>query len=597
MTAPAGDATAADGPGRVDHPVVPLVLASVLGLSQWGWTVSAESRSLLPGDAADMGWWLGLGWVVVAGLTALSLAATRHSPRWWVVGLGWWPWVAVLATPVVGGWLDLLPRAEGWERLLLVGALGLVCGGLGRRAGPVVVLGTVLTVSVGLPERVAPLALGAPAQAPGPPVVWLTLDTFRADHVRAIDPRSPVETPALDALTERSLVFTQGVAPAPITLPSHAGMLTGQPPTELGMVRNGDVLPRGASTVAEELTAAGWRTGAFVSSRVLDRRAGLSRGFAHYDDRFGPRAHLATQAPWSGFRALFSLRIPPSQRPGEHTIRRALEWLERGDGRSFLWVHLYDAHAPYDPPPGARGATVWPGDLVTAQEQWSAWRETWLPRKGPLAKMRPPSLVGRVEAYAREVVGVDQRVGELVDALPEGTRLVVAADHGESLLEHGYFLNHGRHLFQATTRVPLWVSGPDVVPAVVDHPVPAWAVGDSLRRAAGLPAEHPLEDWVVVQPTEPVQSFTVGQESRPAFGLGRKHPAVAWRVGPQKWIASKGHDTWVFDLESDPDERAPGVADPGSVERGRRLLEALEGTRRNEDDETREWLRELGYVE
>ena len=172
-------------------------------------------------------------------------------------------------------------------------------------------------------------------------IALITLDTFRADHLGAVapydHPAAPASlTPNLDALAARGRLHRQGVAEVPLTLPSHAGMLTGSSALDLGLTANHHVLPADARTAAQDLSDAGWRTGAFVSSAVLRDSAGLSRGFDRYDDRLS----------WRSF-----LPDAPTERDGADTVDRALGWLDDASGPTFLWVHLYDPHFPYAPPP------------------------------------------------------------------------------------------------------------------------------------------------------------------------------------------------------------------------------------------------------
>ena len=197
-------------------------------------------------------------------------------------------------------------------------------------------------------------------------------------------------------------------------------------------------------------------------------------------------------------------------------------------------------------------------------------------------------------AYAEEVRHVDDLVGRLVRALPGDTRWVIASDHGESLLEHGYPMNHGRHVFQATVRVPVVVVGPDVPVARDDAPVPSWLVGPTVLRLAGLPHGPDLVDHARSSWADPIVSFTTGQESRPAFGLGPQRPELAWREGADKAIV-RPERRWRFDLALDPDEAQPHLADHPAAQALFDQLTGADPAPRSADD--REWLEALGYVE
>jgi arylsulfatase A-like enzyme len=148
-----------------------------------------------------------------------------------------------------------------------------------------------------------------------------------------------VETPNLDALASSGALFTQAVTAAPLTLPSHATILSGLYPTRHGARNNGtSSLPNGVETVAERLRAAGYTTGAFVGAFVLDSRFGLEQGFDHYDDEL-PEENPLSNAYYAERRA-------------EEVVARALQWMRgREEEQLFVRVHLFDCHAPYIPPP------------------------------------------------------------------------------------------------------------------------------------------------------------------------------------------------------------------------------------------------------
>jgi arylsulfatase A-like enzyme/Flp pilus assembly protein TadD len=249
-------------------------------------------------------------------------------------------------------------------------------------------------------------------------LILVTIDTLRADRVGVLAGGSATGdvTPALDALGRSGTVFLDATAHAPLTLPSHASILTGRYPLAHGVHDNGGFrLTADVATMATALHDAGFQTAAFVSSFVLRASAGLSRGFDRYDDRFegAGRAHQTASE---------------LERRGPETAREAARWLATAPPRFFLWVHFYDPHAPYDPPPAF--AARFPG--------------------------RP---------YDGEVATADFALSVLVNALsPDrraGTLIVVTGDHGESLGEHGES-EHGVLLYDATLHVPLVMTGPGI---------------------------------------------------------------------------------------------------------------------------------------
>ncbi|HXT21315.1 MAG TPA: sulfatase, partial [Thermoanaerobaculia bacterium] len=243
-------------------------------------------------------------------------------------------------------------------------------------------------------------AAGRPTR---PSILLVTLDTTRADVL------VPEVMPHLVRLAEGGTRFRHAYATVPMTLPSHASMLTGLYASEHGIHENSRPLAAGHRLVAQQLHEAGYATAAFVSSFVLDRQFGLARGFDRYDDE---------------------LRDGALERGARETTERALAWLaSAGDAPVFVWVHYYDPHAPYAPPE---------------------------PYRGQFAK----------EPYRGEVAYVDSELGRLVEAFERRAgagrwRLLVVGDHGEGLGEHGE-AQHGNLLYQATVRVPLVLAGEGV---------------------------------------------------------------------------------------------------------------------------------------
>jgi choline-sulfatase len=245
----------------------------------------------------------------------------------------------------------------------------------------------------------------------------VTLDTTRADRIGAYG-LADAGTPVLDRLAREGALFTHATSSAPLTLPSHASLFTGRFPPRHGVRDNGGFfLDEKEETLAESVSASGFKTGAFVAAYVLDSKWGVNQGFSHYFDDFD----------LSKYRAI---SLGAIQRPGNEVVDRALEWLQGfGDNRSrfFAWVHLYDPHTPYEAPE---------------------------PYKSSFAS-RP---------YQAEIAFADSQVGRLMAYLEERqlldrTVVVVAGDHGESLGDHGEQA-HGFFVYESVTRVPLIVRAP-----------------------------------------------------------------------------------------------------------------------------------------
>jgi len=254
------------------------------------------------------------------------------------------------------------------------------------------------------------LASAAPPANVPPNVVLITIDTVRADHLGCYGYKL-IETPHLDALAAAGVRFANAYTPVPITLPAHSVMLTGTYPMRTGMHDfSGNRLNASQPTLATLLHARGYTTGAVLGSAVLDSRFGLNRGFDFYYDHFD-------------FSRLDEKNIDAMMRPGNEVIDRALGWLEGNRRKPFLlWVHLYDAHHPYNPP----------------SPYLQKYRTR--PYDGGIAFV--DAQVGRVSAYLK-AKGIFDR-----------TLIVVAGDHGEGLGEHGE-KTHGFFIYETTLHVPL----------------------------------------------------------------------------------------------------------------------------------------------
>lgn len=246
-------------------------------------------------------------------------------------------------------------------------------------------------------------------------LLLITLDTTRADRLGCYGYQRAL-TPTLDRLAKRSVVFERAYCPVPLTLPSHASILTGLYPPEHGLRNNGQgALPSGLPTLATELQAAGYETGAFVAAFVLEKKFGLSRGFSTYDDDLS--------------RADESLHGHHRYRAANHVIDAALDWIRPRTKKPFFsWIHLFDPHYPY---------------LTHAN------------RFGNKFAGQP---------YDAELAYVDTELGRLIASLDQSgvldqTAIVIVGDHGESLGEHGE-RSHSMTVYDATLRVPLLISVP-----------------------------------------------------------------------------------------------------------------------------------------
>ena len=252
-------------------------------------------------------------------------------------------------------------------------------------------------------------SVGGCSQAPPPNVLLITIDTVRADRIGAYG-YAKASTPVLDRLAREGVRFADATTQAPLTGPAHAALLTGLYPARIGVRDNATTpVPDTVTTAAEVFKSRGYRTGGFVGAFILTAPYGFAQGFDTFD------------ADFPGFRDGLKLQV---QRRGDAVVDAAMKWLETGGTQPFFgWVHLYDAHAPYEPP-------------------------------APFADRFKAS------PYDGEIAYVDACIGRLITTLERTRRLdrtlvAVVADHGESLGEHGE-QEHGMFLYEAVLRIP-WI--------------------------------------------------------------------------------------------------------------------------------------------
>jgi len=477
---------ALDGVCMVGLVVAPLAfLLALVGRRRW----------------ASLGAWWGLGLSVLA--VAGERWFTRPPPHTEVHELRGDPWIYGTAVVVVLalGWL--LAR---WDR--------------GRGVWLAVTVGTgvlIATTSRSLPHP-GPAAPGAPD------VILVTIDTLRADHVGVYGNRT-IWTPTLDALAEAGAIFQTASAQIAVTGPSHLTMLSGQGPWQHQVLLNGMSVPERVGWLPESLRAAGYRTGAFVSAYVLDGSHGFARGFEVYDDDFGSLPGWGDTAP-GRIQALIDRHRDPThvlERTGAATVDRALEWRQSvEEGPVFMWVHLFEPHGPYTPPP--------PWDTAYYSGNPRDPLHTSMAEVRGVPDYLLPSLEGITDTawvraqYAGEVSVADQAVERLLQGLrgAEESVVIVAGDHGENLGEGGVWYHHGGDLQTSELAVPLLIRYPAKVPAgsVVRGPVELTDLSATIAELVGMPTPAGGDGWSLVQAT------VTGTSPRPwARGLCRDRPA------------------------------------------------------------------------
>jgi arylsulfatase A-like enzyme/Flp pilus assembly protein TadD len=395
----------------------------------------------------------------------------------------------------------------------------------------------------------------------GANVLLVTIDTLRADHVGSYGGTRGL-TPTIDRLAAEGLRFETTYAHVPLTLPSHAALLTGAYPFVNGVRDNGSFRFDGHHpTLASTLKAAGYRTGAFVAAFVLDARFGLNAGFDVYDDKYGSR-------PAGGVLSVV-------ERPADRVLDAAVSWIERPVAPAdqsrpwFAWVHLYDPHEPYDPP-------------------------------------EPFHTRYASDPYSGEIAFADAQLGAALDRLARQgflthTLVVVAADHGESLGDHQE-RTHGLFAYDATLRVPLVAWAPPAIqPGVFKALARLVDVMPTALDLVGLPASvlsgRSLRPFVAGDPADDPGSY---------FEALNANLTRNW--APLEGLVSRGFKLIdlpipeLYDLGADPGERTNVYSRRQDLAKTlERQLDALRAgaapaTPSPVDGDAAQRLRSLGYV-
>jgi len=373
-----------------------------------------------------------------------------------------------------------------------------------------------VTVSLGTAQ-----AQKKPSQ---PDVFLITIDTLRADHVHCYGDEN-IQTPALDALAKDGIRFSQAFTPSPITNTSHTSILTGLLPSSHGVTDFAMPLAPTHPTLAQLLKENGYRTAAFIGAVILDSKTlapGLDRGFDFYDNF---PEHSQTKARWG--------RV---ERRGSDVVQHAETWMTAHlAGRHFVWIHLYDPHDPYEPPP-------------------------------------PYSQTYKDRLYDGEIAYADSVLGGFIGYLKKAGRydnalIVVVGDHGEGLGEHRED-THGIFLYDSTTHVPLILKAPAKPPAG-GHP--DQVVKAQVRTTDILPT---VVDWLgIALPARldgaSLKPYIDGaeEEDRTAFGETDYPLRFGWaplrsvRAGGYKFIEAPRPE--LYDLHADPAELANRYQPPG----------------------------------
>ena len=343
-----------------------------------------------------------------------------------------------------------------------------------------------------------------------PNVFLITIDTLRADHVHCYG-YEKIQTPTLDGLAADGIRFTEAFTPSPITNTSHTSILTGLLPSSHGVTDFAVPLASDHATWAELLKGKGYHTAAFIGAVILDAKSlapGLDRGFDFYDNF---PEHVDSKSRWG--------RV---ERRGMDVVQHAEAWLTKHPaGPKFAWVHLYDPHDPYEPPP--------------------PYSETYKDR-----------------LYDGEIAYADSALGNFIQYLKksgwyENSLIVVAGDHGEGLGEHREE-THGIFLYDSTTHVPLIIKLPRGKDAgkVVNAQVRTLDLLPTALDVAGVSAPENL-DGETLTPYfggETADRLAIGETDYPLrFGWA---PLRSVRARGAKFIEAPRPE--LYDLGADPQE-------------------------------------------
>jgi arylsulfatase A-like enzyme/Tfp pilus assembly protein PilF len=421
-----------------------------------------------------------------------------------------------------------------------------------------------LRVSVLLPAALA-LAFATragrqiDAQSAPPNVVLITLDTVRADRIGAYG-YTKGATPTIDRLAREGVRFADATSQAPLTGPAHAALLTAQYPARLGVRDNATTpVPQGTRTLARALKEKGYRTGGFVGAFILGPEYGFAQGFDVFD---------ATFARYSAGNKL------QAQRLGGEVVDQAVKWLRTGSAQpTFAWIHLYDAHAPYEAPAPFRARFA-------------------------------------ASPYDGEIAYVDSCVARIVDVLEQtkqldNTVISIVADHGEGLGDHGE-AEHGLFLYDAVLHVP-WVlrlPARDAAGKVVETQVRSIDVAPTLAALAGTAISG--VDGESVMPLirgaarrDPPPSYAETYYPKWHFGWSELRSV---RVGDWKYIDAPKPE--LYDMRADAREARNAVDARGTLATGlSNELGKIAGgfgsaatSAPQPDPDTLARLRSLGYV-
>jgi len=457
--------------------------------------------------------------------------------------------------------------------------------------------------------------LGCPQSTrdPGPPaqpnVLLITLDTVRARVLSSYGNPKP-SSPNVDRLASEGIRFTNVFATDHWTLPTHASLLTGEYPSDHHATSETNMLPRAADTLPERLRRVGYKTAAFVSNAWVSRRRGFAQGFHSYNES------------WRGAQTRDTHTLD------RETVRAAKEWLaktvKRRETPFFMFINLNGAHLPYVPEPLVLIELTTESRPVERVKRLKQVKGMWR-YLGGTVKLDEFDFQIMREMYEAEVAMVDALVGELVEALRvhellDDTLIIVTADHGENIGDHGR-IDHTLSMHETTLHIPLVMRySPRFAAGTVDDRLVSQVdVAPTILDIAGLAERYPeMVGRSLVNPDRLDRAFIIAENDRPINGIdviGRLAPSFdtttidnrvrVLRTNSHKLIWTTDGDTQLFDIVADPGEEND-ISESQAELRDQLLAQLIEwmAERRVEEDpevfesedrETFKQLKALGY--
>lgn len=368
---------------------------------------------------------------------------------------------------------------------------------------------------------------------PPPNILFITIDTLRADHIGRIG-HKPI-TPVMDQIADNGVLFTRCISAESITAPSIASMMTGIMPHRIDFQYNAMTLKDNLFTMAEILSYGGYETAGFPGASLVSSDYGFDQGFDTFVDTFD-RSKFETNY-W---------------RPAEPVTDDVLNWLQSRDKAKpfFAWVHYFDPHAPYNAHYGARA-----GQSFTYQELYALYIA-----QDP-AKVHS-QINDILNFYAQEVFYTDEQIGRIMQylqthALLENTMVVITADHGEELFLHDLFHGHGRTLNDIVLNVPLIIRFPSKQFAGrrVDSVVRTIDVFPTILGQAGRPVPETAQGRSLLPLATGVEKGSrIAYSIREPLAFYQDGNAAAMTTPEWKYIAFHNGPGRLFNLVEDPDE-------------------------------------------